>query len=142
MITKNVTVTLVSVDCYKCHAIFGMTAEADSAYRKNHVLFCCPYCGERQHYVIESEEERLRKKVNTLEQNYKWADNARRSAEQDAANERRSKAAYKGQLTKVRRKVANGSCPCCNRHFENLRRHMLTKHPEYVVESNGGDVEE
>jgi hypothetical protein len=74
--------------------------------------------------------------VAQLEDEFKWADNRRRNAENETEAERRSKAAYKGQLTKVRRKVANGSCPCCNRHFENLQRHMQTKHPEYVAESN------
>lgn len=24
------------------------------------------------------------------------------------------------------------SCPCCNRTFQNLQRHMTSKHPDYV----------
>jgi hypothetical protein len=27
--------------------------------------------------------------------------------------------------------VANGVCPCCNRTFQNLARHMAGKHPDY-----------
>ena len=28
--------------------------------------------------------------------------------------------------------VSGGACPCCNRSFENLARHMATKHKDYV----------
>ncbi|WP_165394478.1 helix-turn-helix domain-containing protein [Pseudoxanthomonas winnipegensis] len=31
----------------------------------------------------------------------------------------------------MRQRVMNGVCPCCNRTFENLRRHMHDKHPEF-----------
>ncbi|MBV6448554.1 hypothetical protein [Nitrosomonas sp.] len=42
--------------------------------------------------------------------------------QRDAAE--RSARAYKGQATKIKRRVGRGVCPCCNRHFENLERHM------------------
>ena len=44
----------------------------------------------------------------------------------------RSAAAYKGHLTRVKRRVGNGVCPCCNRTFKNLADHMTTKHPDYA----------
>jgi hypothetical protein len=34
-------------------------------------------------------------------------------------------------LLRDRQRFANGVCPCCNRSFENVRRHMTTKHPDY-----------
>lgn len=39
---------------------------------------------------------------------------------------------YTGML---RNRAAAGVCPCCNRTFEQLGRHMTTKHPEYVKEA-------
>lgn len=30
------------------------------------------------------------------------------------------------------KRIHNGVCPCCNRSFVNLQRHMKTKHPEVV----------
>ena len=42
--------------------------------------------------------------------------------------------ATKGVVTKQRKRlerVANGVCPCCNRSFRDLKRHMQTKHPDY-----------
>lgn len=37
----------------------------------------------------------------------------------------------KGQRTKLKNRIAKGVCPCCNRSFQNLKKHMDTKHPEY-----------
>ncbi len=31
---------------------------------------------------------------------------------------------------KMRTRVMNGVCPCCNRTFQNLMAHMKTEHPE------------
>ena len=39
----------------------------------------------------------------------------------------------KGQITKSKNRIANGICPCCNRSFSNLHRHMKTKHPDYTT---------
>ena len=48
----------------------------------------------------------------------------------------RQLSAAKGQATKLRKRAANGICPCCNRQFVNVERHMTTKHPGYGDESN------
>jgi hypothetical protein len=41
----------------------------------------------------------------------------------------------KGVVTKQKKKlarVAAGVCPCCNRSFQDLARHMETKHPDFA----------
>ena len=43
----------------------------------------------------------------------------------------KSVSAHKGQITKMRKRAAAGVCPCCNRNFVNLARHMKSKHPDY-----------
>ena len=48
--------------------------------------------------------------------------------------ERSSHAATKGQLTKSRKRAAAGVCPCCNRSFVDVRRHMRSKHPDELPE--------
>lgn len=45
--------------------------------------------------------------------------------------ERRRVIAYKGVLGKTKKRIAAGVCPCCTRAFQNLARHIATKHPEY-----------
>lgn len=40
----------------------------------------------------------------------------------------------KGEVTKLKKRIANGVCPCCKRSFCNLAAHMKTQHPEYTKE--------
>jgi hypothetical protein len=46
--------------------------------------------------------------------------------------EERSHAATRGHLTRTKKRVYNGICPCCKRSFADLGRHMHTKHPDYA----------
>lgn len=46
----------------------------------------------------------------------------------------RQASARKGQVTRLKNRAAAGVCPCCTRSFENLRRHMTTKHPTFKAE--------
>jgi hypothetical protein len=45
--------------------------------------------------------------------------------------EERSHVATRGHLTRARRRAAAGVCPCCHRSFENVARHVKTKHPDF-----------
>ncbi len=44
-------------------------------------------------------------------------------------NQRRAEKAAK---TKIKKRVQGGACPCCNRTFQNLARHMKGQHPDYM----------
>lgn len=71
------------------------------------------------------EAERLKQQAAQKDDEIKW------QREQRELAERRLSAA-KGQITKIRKRVGHGVCPCCNRTFENLNRHMASKHPDYA----------
>lgn len=36
-------------------------------------------------------------------------------------------------LLRERHRYANGVCPCCNRSFENIARHIRGQHPDYDI---------
>jgi uncharacterized Zn-finger protein len=60
------------------------------------------------------------------------ARSARLVAERDQLDA--SNRALRGVVTRKGRQLARvkaGVCPCCNRTFQNLVRHMETKHPDY-----------
>jgi len=57
--------------------------------------------------------------------------------EQHRASER-SRASTRGHLTRLKKRVAKGVCPCCNRTFRDLARHMESKHPNYAGKKQGG----
>jgi len=43
--------------------------------------------------------------------------------------------AQKAAKTRLKNRVAAGVCPCCNRTFQNLARHMDHQHPDFKSES-------
>lgn len=50
-------------------------------------------------------------------------------------HEQRSHAVTRGHLTRTKKRVAHGVCPCCNRSFADVERHMKVKHPNYVKDT-------
>jgi len=60
---------------------------------------------------------------------------ARLAAERDQAEA--SARAQKGHATRLRKRAKAGVCPCCNRTFKQLARHMATKHPDFDPSADG-----
>jgi hypothetical protein len=84
------------------------------------------YCPLGHSYIISGEsplaaEQRRRERAER-----------RAAAERDLREdtERRLRA-QKGATTRARKRHAAALCPCCNRSFVQLRRHLATKHPDY-----------
>jgi len=130
-------VNMVLVQCCRCGVPFAMPAELQQHFRDDpERYFSCPN-GHQQHYS-KSTEQSLREQ---LERQKKDAEQRIASLSQDSAfwldyytkaAEERNK--VKKELAKVKKRVANGVCPCCNRTFQNLAEHMSTKHPEMKQE--------
>jgi hypothetical protein len=120
----NVTTELVTEICW-CgipHAI--PSALAEEARRTGHAV----YCPLGHSWVTKSNEvERLRKELAQTR-------DARDRVIRQRDAEQRSHSATKGQLTRARKRAANGVCPCCHRSFAatSMARHMKTKHPEFT----------
>lgn len=122
--------------CCKCGVPILLEREFHRNRRGDHANFYCPN-GHPQHFPQKTEEEKLREELAQKEkflQNAvklrEWAEQNAERAKERAAVAERSRAAYKGQLTRVK----NGVCPCCRRNFANLRKHMVAKHPGYLEE--------
>jgi hypothetical protein len=89
----------------------------------------CPL-GHSWHYTGESEADQLRRALVA-----RGAVLDRVRADRDQA--KRSLAAQKGVTTRIKRRVANGVCPCCKRTFQDLARHMAGQHPGYAEATDG-----
>lgn len=114
--------TFVVETCIRCGIPFALTAEfRDECLReKAGKNFYCPN-GHSQCYAGESDKDRAVRMEREMRR------------EQDRADSiERSRRAVKGQLTKTKKRIANGLCPCCNRAFANLHNHMKSQHPDYV----------
>lgn len=80
----------------------------------------------------KSEADELREKLAEEKRNAEFWRSRTNTAQADADHARAQANGYKGALTKVKKRVGNGVCPCCNRSFVDLGRHMATKHPAFT----------
>lgn len=110
-------------ECCNCGMPFAMTTDFKNRRLKDHKSFYCPM-GHGQHYTGWTEEQNLRRQLSREREKASQAETGRHMAEQRAQSISRN-------YTRMRKRVANGVCPCCNRSFENLRRHIETKHPDF-----------
>ena len=124
------TGTYVVVTCYKCGIPFGLPQHFHKEARENSdKTFYCPN-GHDQCYTI-GEATRLRRELDASSQSNTYLRGRLETA-------RRSRAALKGQVTKIKRRVGKGMCPCCWRNFPDLKAHMEGQHPDWSEELAGG----
>lgn len=120
------TTTYEIIDCPTCGIFFAVTEEFEKRRTNDGKSFYCPHghsmsYGDTTRDKLKREQEKTARLVSQLDQ--------KRAALEYTERRRR---AVKGQLTKVKKRVANGVCPCCNRTFSDLAAHMSTKHPGYA----------
>lgn len=95
------------------------------------------YCPNGHRRVFrESAADQLRRERDRLQQQLAQKDDAIAYQREQRERAERSAAAYKGQTTRLKKRAKAGVCPCCNRTFENLARHMATQHPEMDPNEN------
>lgn len=90
----------------------------------------CP--NGHQRVYRQSEEDNLRAERDRLKQEQAWYEDRLREERGRSKLAERRTAAAKGQITKLKRRASAGVCPCCNRTFQDLARHMAGQHPSFV----------
>lgn len=112
----------VEEQCYKCGIWFMLESCYRQKLRETKNTFYCPN-GHGQHFT-ESETDRLRRERDRLLQQLAMKDD-------ELARQRTQLITSKAQVTKLRKRAAAGVCPCCNRTFANMAKHMKIKHPDF-----------
>lgn len=122
-------VTLVLVDCCACGMQFAVSGAWEGKKREDHSGFRCPNgcflafggesASEKANRLRIDAEKRLQAQINEER-------HLRLVAEKDRESEKRKR-------RKIEKRIAAGVCPCCNRTFEDLHRHMKTKHKGYAL---------
>lgn len=127
---------LITKTCGQCGIHFAVPETFDNARQRDGKTFYCPN-GHLRVYR-ETESDRLKKEL-AFKQSQLERERAtvQRLSDESATAERRLSAA-KGQITKIKNRVSKGVCPCCNRQFADLHRHMTTQHPNYVTTGEVG----
>lgn len=125
-LTYSGSLTIVTCWCGMRHAV---PSELENCQRRQHddgianvQAIYCPL-GHTHVPAGKSEIERERERLRRLEAQKQHLSDQLQATE-------RSRAALKGQVTKIKKRVGKGVCPCCNRSFTNVERHMATQHPD------------
>lgn len=125
------TIALVTVECCNCHMTFGMPEQLKQRLLDSHKDFYCP-AGHNQHYVGETELARTKRQ---LEETRKYNGDLQNRIEEKTKAiivQKGLVTRYRNARDKIKVRVDNGVCPCCNRTFQNLARHMKTKHSDQL----------
>ena len=127
---------MVTENCPQCHLSFAIPAPLfyDAQRKCKKLTLYCPK-GHPWSYLGETEEDRLRHERDRLKQNKAYLEDKLNAATHRLEHEERRTAAYKGQLTKLKKRAKAGVCPCCSRQFKDLKRHMERQHPNFQPET-------
>ncbi len=124
-LTIDLTHELEVIDTWCGHQVYMPTA----MYRRlsrSHNNFYCTVCGKGNSWAQKSDLEVLRGRLASTQD---MLDTARQERDRNERRRRSEKAAK----TRIKNRIANGVCPCCQRSFKDLHRHMQNKHPNFVA---------
>jgi hypothetical protein len=117
-----------TMECGECGIVFAIETWLMDKWVNQRHGFHCPN-GHSRRFASETEAERIKRELTVqleaANREAEWARVRANTAEKQAR-------AAKGQVTKLKKRVGNGVCPCCHRTFKQLAAHMATKHPEYA----------
>jgi 3'-phosphoadenosine 5'-phosphosulfate (PAPS) 3'-phosphatase len=121
--TYTEMVTLQEDTCCVCGIIFAAPEHWFASKRSTGATFYCPN-GHTLSFA-KGTEQLLRDKIADAEKREKDLELQLISAKDQLQ-------ATKRELTKQKKRIANGVCPCCHRSFVKLQQHMKSQHPNYA----------
>lgn len=125
------TVALNWHECPTCGIGYGITPDFEQRRQNDGESFYCPRGHTASYHT--SELDRVKKQLAAVEYDRDFQkeqrENERRAKEHAQASARTSR----GHLTRVKKRIAAGVCPCCKRTFGDLARHMAGQHPTYAT---------
>lgn len=123
--TETVDIRLVIKQCPVCGVFYAIPERMDEQKQTRGGNFYCPN-GHSLVYT-ETEFDLVKKQLQQTKEQLR-----REEIAHEATGNRLR--ATKGVVTKLKKRARNGVCPCCHRYFDNLRRHMDSKHPDFETE--------
>lgn len=122
--------------CGTCGVVWAMPEKFIELRRKDGATWYCPN-GHHWVYSGETEEKRLKRELAQTRDRLASERARRDQAEAETQEARHSLRTTKGVVTKLKKRVSAGVCPApgCQRHFQDLERHIASKHPEFVADA-------
>lgn len=113
------------MECGGCGIPFFVPTRWKNSKVQDHGSFSCPN-GCSRIFVAKTDAEKAKEELEQLK-------TEKEKSEQELQNKWLDALGEKCKLEKQLKRVHKGVCPCCNRSFINLQKHMKTKHPEKLV---------
>jgi len=114
-------ITIIATTCGECGVLFGLSDDFIAERRRTGATWYCPN-GHGRVYR-DTNEKRLQRELEQANRRIEWL-------KQDVANGENQRRALKGKITKITKRVHAGVCPHCDRTFQQLARHMESKHAD------------
>lgn len=137
MVSKTVTtvedhryhesVVLTVINCGDCGGTYSINEKFRATCYHKGTGWTCPYCKSGWGYYKNNKDAEIARLKRAKER----ADMAAREAHQQTVDANNRARAQKAAKTRLKNRIAAGVCPCCNRTFQNLARHIAGQHPDY-----------
>lgn len=124
--------SLVVIQCGACGVLFAIPKSLDDRNQRTGESWYCPN-GHNRVYA-QTTEQKLKKQLDEAKRCAAYFENRLDDEKRSHEATVRSRAAMKGQVTKLKKSVQAGECPCCGKSFPNLKAHMCT-HPDFDPEN-------
>lgn len=125
--TMNIDTDFKLLQCGSCGVIHYIPKTMyDTCYREGG-FWHCPNGHSRgwANGAEKTEIANLRRERDRLQQRIAEKDD-------DLLHKDREIAAQKGVMTKLKKRASAGTCPCCQRTFQNMAVHMKKQHPDFA----------
>jgi hypothetical protein len=116
---KSYSVNMYTEVCISCGIPFAIPVDYKEMLKQKHTSFYCPN-GHSQYYSGKTQAELLAEKL--------------KQKENEIAQKITANIQLENQLDKANKKLKNvaaGKCPCCDKTFKVLSKHLANKHPEF-----------
>lgn len=117
-------------NCPVCAVAYAAPPSLFKKRREDGQPFWCPNGHSLSFH--ETELDKLRQQLEEEKRNAEWYKNSAKTKDTQIKGMNIQIGKVKAKLHRTERRIANGVCPCCHRSFQNVMRHMKTKHPDYV----------
>ena len=131
-------VAAATLSCGECGIVFSVPEWWKDERVRDHATWYCPN-GHHRAFNGKTAEQR---RIEELERTERWlrTDRDNQRAHREAAE--RSLRGTRGALTRVKNRVAAGTCPCCSHKFKDLKRHMVNQHPAWNPDAHAAAIVE
>lgn len=131
--TINLTQIAIGVETLTCECglAFAVPQAWVDARRSDHATWYCPN-GHKRYFPGKSREEQLREELDREQRKRADVESSRDYWRTEQEQTARRLVATRGVVTRTKKRIADGKCPCCKASFKDLATHMASEHPTYA----------